>query len=105
MVVVRFVGDAAHTFTETAELHEGAYAATLRLSPGTLAPGAYEIDAGLVLEHDGLRTKVGRRPAARLGVEGDDQTLALGAAPGSLPSAPGEGRSGEAEWTLESVAP
>jgi lipopolysaccharide transport system ATP-binding protein len=105
MVVVRFVGDAAHTFTETAELHEGAYAATLRLSPGTLAPGTYEIDAGLVLEHDGLRTKVGRRPAARLGVEGDDQTLALGAAPGSLPSAPGVGRSGEAEWTLESVAP
>ena len=105
MVVVRAVGDAAHTFTKTAELADGAYVATLRLAPGALPPGDYELDAGLVLKHAGLRTKVGRRPAARLSVEADDATLALAGATDSLSESGGPTDPSDSEWTLENARP
>jgi hypothetical protein len=102
MVVVRFIGAETLTYVEQSQLGEGAYIATLRLPPGAVPAGEYAISAGLVLEHSGRRTKVGRRRAAQIRVGGYEENFVLAAEAGAVPSDARPERS-DVEWSLESV--
>ena len=103
LVTVRFFGEETITFVEQARLNEGAFVATLRIPPGSIPAGDYVIAVGLVLERESERIKVGRRTAARIRVEGDEEDLVLAAEAGAELSA-GESLPAEAEWSLEAVA-
>jgi ABC-type polysaccharide/polyol phosphate transport system ATPase subunit len=103
MVVVRFVGAETITFVERRDLGEGAYVATLEVPPGTVPDGDYVIAAGLVLELEGERLKVGRRQAAHLRVGGDEEGLVLAAEAGVAPLSADETRATEARWSLDAV--
>ena len=65
--------------------------------------GEYDIAVGLILERGGERTKVGRRDAARLVVEGDDEGLVAAAEAGSAPATAAGAEASDAEWSLEHV--
>ena len=103
MVVVRFVGAETVTFVERNQLAEGAYVAKLRVPPGAVPAGDYVIAAGLVLERLGTRTKVGRRRAAHIRVDGDEEGLVLAAEAGAAPASAAQSEGSEAEWSLEAV--
>jgi hypothetical protein len=103
MVVVRFVGAETITFVERRDLGEGAYVATLEIPPGLVPDGDYVIAAGLVLELEGERLKVGRREAAHLRVGGDEEGLVLAAEAGVAPSSADETQGTEAKWSLDAV--
>jgi hypothetical protein len=102
-LVVRLVGGETPTFVERGELGEGTYVATLRIPPGAVPAGEYDVAVGLILEREGERTKVGRRDAARLHVDGDEEGLVAAAEAGAAPATAAEAGANEAEWSLEAV--
>ena len=102
-LVVRLVGGETPTFVERGELGEGTYVATLRIPPGAVPAGEYDIAVGLILEREGERTKVGQRDAARLQVDGDDEGLVAAAEVGAAPATAAEAGALEAEWSFEAV--
>jgi len=102
-LVVRLVGGETPTFVAQDDLGRGTYVATLRIPPGAVPGGEYDIAVGLILERDGERTKVGDRDAARLHVDGDEEGLVAAAEAGAAPATADQEGASEPEWSLEAA--
>jgi hypothetical protein len=103
LVVVRFVGAQTLTFVEQRDLGEGGYVASLRIPPGAVPTGEYVLPVGLVLEREGDRRKVGRRNAARIRVDGDEEGLALLGETGAALQDDARPETSDADWSFEEV--
>jgi len=103
-LVVRFGGAETFDFVERGVLEVGRYVATLRIPPGVVSGGEYDVAVGLILENEGHRTKVGLRDAARVRVDGDEEGLVAAAEAGFAPAVADPDAVSEAEWSLEAAS-
>lgn len=102
-LVVRLVGAEDLTFVEKGVLGGGAYVATLRLPPGAVPAGEYDVAVGVILERESGRIKVGHRVAARLRIDDDDSALVAAAEAGAALARASVFEAADAEWSLDAV--